>query len=110
MEQISEGSYYDMTNMRVQRYFDERILKTTITTEVSSDNDIEVTTNDDDDAYISPGETKIVDKVVVVDLKTLVQTYLCLDCNVSVSVENGLAWCVIIFQHKVHVSRKHIWD
>ena len=92
-EQISEGSYYDMTNIRVQRYVDERILKTTVTTKVSSDNDIEVTTNDDDDAYISPGETKIVDKVVVVDLKTLVQTYLCLDCNVSVSVENGLAWC-----------------
>ena len=27
------------------------------------------------------------------DLKTLAQTYLCLICNVSFSIENGLAWC-----------------
>ena len=27
------------------------------------------------------------------DLKTLAQTYLCSICNVSFSIENGLAWC-----------------
>ena len=84
-----------MTNMRVQRYLDEWILKTTVASEVSSNNDIEVTTSDDDsdDAYISTDETKIVAKVVALDLKTLVQTNLCSNCNVSVSIENELAWC-----------------
>ena len=91
--QISERSCCDMTNMPVQRYLDGRILKTNATSEVSSNNDIEVTTSDDDDdddVYISPDETKIVAKVVALYLKTLVPTYLCLNCNVSVSIENGL--------------------
>ena len=93
IEQIFEGSCYDMTDMRVQRYLGERIMKTTLTSEVSCNNDIEVTTNDDD-AYISTIETKIdVAKVVAVDLETLAQTYLCLNCNVSVSIKNGLTWC-----------------
>ena len=46
IEQISEGSCYDMTNVPVQRYLDEQILKTPITSEVSSNNDIKVTTID----------------------------------------------------------------
>ena len=93
IEQISEGSCYDMTDMWVQRYLDERILRTTIASEVSCNNDIELTTNDDD-VYISPDETKIdVAKVVAVDLKTLAHTYLCLNFNVSVYIKNVLAWC-----------------
>ena len=50
----------------------------TVTSKVSSNNDIEVTTSDDDDddddACTSPDETKIVAKVEALDLKTLVQT------------------------------------
>ena len=52
----------------------------TVTSKVSSNNDIEVITSDDDDddddddAYTSPDETKIVAKVEALDLKTLVQT------------------------------------
>ena len=55
--------------MRVQRYLDERILKTTITSKVSSNNDTKVTTNDDDYVYILPDKTNVVAKVVAVDLK-----------------------------------------
>ena len=87
MDQMLDESCYNMTNMQVQRYLDERILKTTLTSEVSS-NDA-----NDDDVYISPNETKIIAKVVAADLKTLVQTYLGSICNVSFSIENGLAWC-----------------
>ena len=58
-----------MTNMQVQGYLDERILKTTLTSELSSTDDIEVTAVDDD-VYISSNETKIVVKVVAADLKT----------------------------------------
>ena len=58
IERISEGSCYDMTKMRVKGNLDKRILKTTITSEVFSNNDIEVPTNDNDDVYISPDETK----------------------------------------------------
>ena len=47
----------------------------------------------DDDVYNSSNQTKIVAKAVAVDLKTLVQTNLCSICNVSFSIENGLAWC-----------------
>ena len=58
-----------MTNMQVQGYLDERILKTTLTSELSSTDDIEVTAVDND-VYISSNETKIVAKVVAADLKT----------------------------------------
>ena len=37
-----------MTNMQVQRYLDERMLKITLTSEISSNDDIEVRTIDDD--------------------------------------------------------------
>ena len=74
IEQISEGSCYNMRNMWVQRYLDELILKTTEISEISSNNDIEVTkSDDDDDFYISPDETKLVAKVVAL-VWTLVQT------------------------------------
>ena len=53
IEQISDGSCWDMTNMQVQRYLDEQTLKTTSNSEVCSDKDIEVTKNDDDN-YIFP--------------------------------------------------------
>ena len=58
IEKISEGICYDMTMIRVQRYLDKRILKTTITSEVFSNNNIDVPTNDNDDIYIFPDETK----------------------------------------------------
>ena len=95
IEQMSEICCYNMTKMRVQRYLDERIMKANVT---YSHNDIEVTTrgdddDDDDDVYISPDETRIAAKVMALYLKTLFQTYLCSNCNVSVSIENGLAWC-----------------
>ena len=98
IEQMSEICCYNMTKMRVQRYLDERIMKANVT---YSHNDIEVTTrgddddddDDDDDVYISPDGTKIAAKVMALYLKTLFQTYLCSNCNVSVSIENGLAWC-----------------
>ena len=100
IEQISEICCYNMTKMRVQRYLDERIMKANVTYEVSSHNNIEVTASgddddddDDDDVYISPDETRIAAKVMALYLKTLFQTYLCSNCNVSVSIENGLAWC-----------------
>ena len=95
IEQMSEICCYNMTKMRVQRYLDERIMKANVT---YSHNDIEVTTrgdddDDDDDVYISSDGTKIAAKVMALYLKTLFQTYLCSNCNVSVSIENGLAWC-----------------
>ena len=68
------------------------ILKTTLTSEVSSNNDIEVTVNDDD-IYISPNDTKIVDKDVAADLETIAQSYFCSIYNMSFSIQNGIAWC-----------------
>ena len=64
IEQISEGSCYDMKNMQVQGYLDERILKTTLISEISSNKDIErreikccaVLTTNYDDAYISTND------------------------------------------------------
>ena len=53
IEQISDGSCWDITNMQVQRYLDEQTLKTNSNLEVCSDKDIEVTKNDNDN-YIFP--------------------------------------------------------
>ena len=55
IEQISEGSCYDMKNMQVQGCLDERILKATLISEISSNKDIEITTNYDD-AYVSTND------------------------------------------------------
>ena len=54
-----------------------------------SNNDIEVTANYDE-VYISFNGSRY---IVAADLKTLTQTYLCSICNVSFSIESGLAWC-----------------
>ena len=82
IEQLSEGSCYNMTNMRVQRYLDGRILKKIETSGIFSNNYIKVTKSDNnDDVYISHVETKILAKVVALDLKTLVQSYFCSNCN-----------------------------
>ena len=48
IKQMSEESCYNMTNMHIQRYLDERILKITLTSEISSNDDIEVRKIDDD--------------------------------------------------------------
>ena len=76
IEQMLEESCYNMTDMQVQRYPDERILETTLTSEVSSNNDTEITAIDMI-VDISPNETKTVAKVVAEDLEILAQTYLC---------------------------------
>ena len=55
IEQISDESCYDMTNMQKQRCLDERILKANLTLEVSSNKDIGVIKND---VYISPNEAE----------------------------------------------------
>ena len=68
IEEMSKESCYNMTNMRVQRYLDERILKTTLISEVSLNDDIEVTANDDIVYILFTNETKIVAKVVTADL------------------------------------------
>ena len=94
IEEMSKESCYNMTNMRVQRYLDERIVKTTLISEVSLNGDIEVTANDDIVYILFTNETKIVAKVVTADLKTLAQTYLCSICNMSFSIENELGWCI----------------
>ena len=94
IEEMSKESCYNMTNMRVQRYLDERILKTTLISEVSLNDDIEVTANDDIVYILFTNETKIVAKVVTADLKALAQTYLCSICNMSFSIENELGWCI----------------
>ena len=68
----------------------EQILKTTLTSEVSSNMEV---TAIDYDVYISPNETKIVAKVVAADLKKFAQPNFCSIWNVPFSIENGLAWC-----------------
>ena len=113
IKQISEGSCYDMTKMRVQRYLDERTLKVTLNSVVSSNNDIEITINvDNDNVYISPDETKIAAKVVAIDLKTLAQfTYApILMCQFPLKMDLPGVIIVIMCQHKVHVNQKHIWN
>ena len=93
IDQIKEGACYDLSKMRVQKYQEERVLKSTENSEAVENGALDLIKNDDDDNDASINETKMVAKVVTIDLKTLGQTYQCAECNAPVTIQAALAWC-----------------
>ena len=93
IDHIKEGACYDITKMRVQKYQDNRVLKSTENTEVSENKVLDLVKTDEDNVDVSVSETKMAAKVVSIDLKTLSETYQCSECNAPVVIRSGLAWC-----------------
>ena len=92
IDQIKEGACYDLSKMRVQKYQEEPVLKSTENSKAVENGALDLIKNDDDDNDASINETKMVAKVVTIDLKTLGQTYQCAECNAPVTIQAGLAW------------------
>ena len=85
----------------------EQILKATLTSEVSSNMEV---TAIDYDVYISPNETKIVDWQQIWKHLPRLTCAQYVMCHFPLKMDLLGVIIVIMFQHKMHVNRKHIWD
>ena len=90
--EVSNNTSYDFKKMRVQKFMNDRILKSTETTKVSKNDDIAIFVTDEELSVFSYEKT-VKAKVVSIDLKTLAQTYLCPVCSAPVCINNAVAWC-----------------
>lgn len=68
IEKVRDGSCYDFTNMIVERYLDEWVLKTTLTTWILKSQIIGFTKSDDD-VIVCAKDTKVVGKMVSVEFE-----------------------------------------
>ena len=91
IDKVENNKFYEFQKLRVQKFSNERLLKSTeITTVSEMENPGVVVTKEESEHHEN---TKIVAKVVKIDLKSLIQTFLCPDCSAPVEVENSAAWC-----------------
>ena len=80
--------------MRIQQFMNNRILKSTESTTVTENSNINIELTDDK-LNASPFEKIVNAKIIKVDAKTLIQMYLCLTCNTQVTINNAVGWCDI---------------
>ena len=66
--------------MRIQKFMNNRILKSTESTTVTENNNISIELTDDE-LNASPFEKILNDKIVKIDTKTPIQIYLCSTCS-----------------------------
>ena len=92
VDEVSNSTSYDFKKMRVQKYMNDRILKSTESTKVSKNDDVAIFVTDEELSAFSYEKT-VKAKVVSIDLKTLAQIYLCPVCSAPVSINNAVAWC-----------------
>ena len=77
---ISNNNCYDLKKMRIQMFINNCILKSTESTAVTENNNIN-TKLTDDELNPSPFEKVANPKIVKIDAKTLIQIYLSSTCN-----------------------------
>ena len=77
---ISNNNCYDLRKMRIQMFINNCILKSTESTTVTENNNIN-TKLTDDELNASPFEKVANPKIVKIDAKTLIQIYLSSTCN-----------------------------
>ena len=78
--------------MRVQKFMNYRILKSTETTKVSKNDDVAIFVTDEELSAFSYKKT-VKAEVVSIDIKTLTQTYLCPVCSAPVNTNYAVTWC-----------------
>ena len=83
---------YDVKKMGVGKFVNDHILKSTETAKVSKNDDVAIFATDVELSAFSY-EKAVTAKVVSIDLKKLMQTYLCPVCSTPVSINNAVAWC-----------------
>ena len=73
--------------------YDNGVLKATETTLTQNDKaNIQVT---DDELSASTSQKIVKGKVVKIDGKTVIQTYLCSNCNSPADISNAVGWCLV---------------
>ena len=92
--EIANNNCYDLKKMRIQQFMNNRILKSTESTTVTENSNINIELTDDK-LNASPFEKIVNAKIIKVDAKTLIQMYLCLTCNTQVTINNAVGWCDI---------------
>ena len=80
IDKISNNNCYDLKKMRIQKFMNNRILKSTESTTVTENNNISIELTDDE-LNASPFEKILNDKIVKIDTKTPIQIYLCSTCS-----------------------------
>ena len=78
--------------MRVQKFMNDRILKSIEITKVPKNDHVSIFVTDKEVSAFSYEKT-VKAKVVSVDLKTMTQTNICSVCSAPVSINNTVAWC-----------------
>ena len=75
IDEVKNNLCYNLTKVRIQKFMDNRILKTTETTTVTQNDkaNVEVT---DDELSAATFEKNVKVNVVKIDRKTVIQTYL----------------------------------
>ena len=91
VDEVSNNTSYDFKKMKVQKFMNNRILKSTEITKVSKNDDVAIFVTDEDLSAFSY-EKSVKAKVFFIDLKTVAQTYLFSVCSVPVSINNAVAW------------------
>ena len=90
-DEISNNISYDFKKMRVQKFKNDRILRSIETTKVSKNDDVAIfVTEEELNAFSCEKAVKA--KHIFIDFKTLIQRYLCPICRAPVNVNNAAAW------------------
>ena len=92
VDEVSNNTSYDFKKMRVQKFMNDCIMKSTETTKVSKNDDVAIFVTDEELNAFSY-ERPVKAEFFFIDLKTLTQIYLCPVCSAPVSVNNAVAWC-----------------
>ena len=105
--EVSNNTSYDFKKMRVQKFMNDRILKSTETTKVSKNDDVAIFVTDEELSVFSYEKT-VKAKVVSIDLKTLAQTYLFAALLYVLIMQLLGVKNVITLHRKVNASRKQM--
>ena len=92
IDKVESNKCYNFKDMRVQKFDNIRILKSTETTTVTDNNESKIVVSDDEIKATSFSRV-VKGKVVKIDGKTLIPTYLCSTCSAPATITNAVGWC-----------------
>ena len=89
IDEVKNNLSYNSTKLRIQKFMDNRVLKTTETTTVTQ-NDKANIEEMDDELNASTFQKYVKAKIVKIDGKTVIQTYVCSTCSSPVNISNAV--------------------
>ena len=92
VDEVSINTFYDFNKMRVQKFMNDCILKSTDTAMVSKNDYVAIFVTDEELSAFSYEKT-VKAEVLSIDLKTMTQPYLCHVCSAPVSINSAAALC-----------------